>query len=279
MAERDLRSAAVSPRVVRSHARRETGLWHRPEVLDMISDLLLLFAVIGLAWAAFAWVLSKPFFPLGELVVTTPIEQVPQDQLEYVARTSIHGNFFTATLDDVRTAFEKVPWVRRAEVRRHWPDEIELAIEEHQAVAYWQTPDSDETYLLNRHGEVFEAESDADMPVFSGPQGTSSMLLQRYQAYSQMLAPLGARLVGVELSARGAWQLRLDNGLTIVLGREQEPSSLDGRLARFVASWAQIKNTIGEHFARVDLRYPGGFALTPAGTMTAPQTVAGGNRK
>ncbi|GHT82582.1 cell division protein FtsQ [Betaproteobacteria bacterium] len=279
MAERYIRSAAVSPRVVRPHARRETGLWHRPEVLDLISDLLFLFALISLSYAAFVWVKSQPFFPLGGVVVVTPIEQVPQDQLEYVARTSIRGNFFTTELDDVRIAFESVPWVRRVEVRRRWPNEIELAIEEQQAVAYWKTPGSEATYLLNQQGEVFDADSDADMPLFSGPEGSSSVLLQRYQGYSQMLAPLGARLVGVELSARGAWQLRLDNGLTIVLGREQEPSSLDGRLARFVAAWAQIKHNIGERFARVDLRYPGGFALTPAGTMTAPPGVAGGKRR
>jgi cell division protein FtsQ len=244
----------------------------------MISDLLFLFAVTGLGWAAFAWLLSKPFFPLSGVVVVTPVGQITRDQLEYVARTSIHGNFFTAALDDVRAAFENLPWVAHAEVRRRWPDEIELAIEEHQAVAYWTLNDSGETWLVNRQGEVFEAASNADMPVFSGPRGSVPMLLQRYRDYSKVLAPLGVRLTGVDISARAAWQLKLDNGLTVTLGREQDRASLDERFGRFVAAWTKMGKDMNG-FSRADLRYPGGFALTPAGAVSAPSAVAGDNRR
>jgi len=259
----------ASPAVVRSGRGRaaralpERGLWHRPALLDLISDLLMLFAALALGWALVLWFVSRPIFPLREVVVLTPPAQVTSAQLEYVARTAIHGNFFTVDLQAVREGFEKLPWVRRADVRRRWPDGIELRLEEHQAVAYWTVSESGDSRLVNRQGEIFVAASNADMPQFDGPQGSSGWLLARHEEFSRMLEPLGAKLVGMGLSAREAWQLTLDNGLVIVLGREQERAPLRDRLARFVALWPRVQEQIDMQVEVADLRYPGGFALAP----------------
>lgn len=245
-------------------ARETVGLWHRPALLDLVSDLLLLFALLATVYAAVVWVLNRPLFPVREVIVTTPPAQVTTAQIEFAARSAIRGNFFSVSLEDVRMAFEKLPWVRRAEVRRSWPDALELRLEEHQAVAYWRVPDSEAVHLVNRQGEVFIAASNAAMPEFSGPQGSAGYLLARHRAYSEMVAPLQRRLTGLWLSAREAWRLQLDDGMVIVLGREQERAPLEQRLERFVATWPQAREKVGIQVAVADLRYPRGYALTPA---------------
>lgn len=246
----------------------ETGLWHRPALLNLISDLLMLFAAIGLGWSLVIWFVSRPLFPVREVIVLTPPAQVTEAQLEYVARTAIRGNFFTMDLDGVRSSFEKLPWVRRAEVRRRWPDAVELRLEEHQAVAYWTVSESGDARLVNRFGEVFTAASNAEMPQFDGPQGSSGWLLARHKEFSGMLAPLGVKLIGLALSAREAWRLTLDNGQVVLLGREQERAPLKDRLARFVAAWPKVQEQVGVQVAVADLRYPSGFALTPVAGAT-----------
>lgn len=274
MAEMAARRAALSGSARKgggqgARAREGGSLWHRPAALNLIADILMLFAALGLSWAVVTWFLSRPFFPLREVVLLSPPAQVTGAQMEYVARAAIHGNFFTVDLDAVRRDFEKLPWVRRAEVRRRWPDALELRLQEHQAVAYWTASDGGETRLVNRQGEVFIAASNADLPNFSGPPGSAAYLLARYEEFSRTLAPLGRKLVGVVLSAREAWQLRLDNDMVIVLGRDQERAPLDARLARFVVAWPQAKEGIGVQVAVADLRYPSGFALTPADTLAS----------
>ncbi len=251
----------------RARGRAAGGWWNRPALLDLIADVLMLFAALGLSWVVVSWFLARPFFPLREVVLLSPPAQVTTAQLEYVARAAIHGNFFTVDLDKVRADFEKLPWVRRAEVRRRWPDVLELRLQEHQAVAYWTSADGSDTRLVNRQGEVFVAASNATLPSFSGPQGSAAYVLGRYEAFARSLAPLGRELVGVVLSAREAWQLRLDNDMVIVLGREQDKATLEDRLARFVAAWPQAQEGIGVQVAVADLRYPSGFALTPADTL------------
>lgn len=256
------RTAAIG---ARGPAREieERGLWHRPALLNLISDVLMLFAAIGLGYALVVWFLSRPFFPLREVVVLSPLAQVTGEQIEYVARSTIRGNFFSVELEPVRESFEKLPWVRRAEVRRRWPDAIELRLEEHQAVAFWTAEGSDEMTLVNRQGEVFVAASNANMPGLSGPPGSAAYMLSRYRQFSDMLSPLGRHLTGLWLSAREAWELRLDDGMVILLGRDQDKAPIDQRLARFISLWPAAREQIGMQVAIADLRYQGGFALTP----------------
>jgi cell division protein FtsQ len=204
-----------------------------------------------------------PIYPLREVVVTTPLAQVTNAQLEYAARSSLRGNFFTVDLDDVRGAFEKLPWVRRADVRRRWPGGIEVRLEEHVASAYWRVGETGDMRLVNRYGEVFSAASNAKMPVFSGPEGSSGVLLAKFDEFTGKLGPLGKQLVGVSLSAREAWQLKMEDGLTIELGHDQAKAPIDERLARFVRHYPKAKAQLNMNVAVVDLRYPSGFALRP----------------
>ncbi|NTV11857.1 MAG: cell division protein FtsQ/DivIB [Zoogloea sp.] len=255
-------AGAPSRKQVRA-AREGNGLWDRPQLLNLIADLLILVGTAGLGYAAVAGLSGLPTFPLREVVVTTPLGQVTNAQLEYAARSSIRGNFFTVNLDQVRSAFEKLPWVRRAEVRRRWPGAVEVRLEEHVATAYWRVGDTGEMRLVNRQGEVFSAASNASMPMFSGPEGSASLLLSKYAEFSRAIAPLGRHLVGLSLSARQAWQLRTDDGLLIDLGRDQPRAPTDARLARFVSVFPEAQQKLNMKIAVADLRYPGGFTLRP----------------
>lgn len=250
-----------------SRARQREGLWHRPAALNLASEVLTLFAAVALGYALVVWFLSRPLFPLREVVVLTPPAHVTTAQLEYAARTAIRGNFFSVNLEAVRAKFEKLPWVRRAEVHRRWPDALELRLEEHQAMAYWTVSGGGESRLVNRQGELFVAASDADMPSFSGPQGSAPYLHARYHEFMQTLAPLGRQIVSLVLSAREAWELRLDDGMVLVLGRDQDRAPIDRRLEQFVEAWPETLEAVGVQIAVADLRYPGGFALTPAGDV------------
>ena len=267
----DLRARSVSRK--RAKRRNTTGapagLWHRPALLNVLSDTLMLLVAMAIGYALVVWTTTRPTFQLREVVVVTPPAQVSVEQLEYAARSAVRGNFFSVELDGVRETFEKLPWVRRAQVRRRWPDALELRLEEHQAVAYWTVNESGDTRLVNRQGEVFVAASNAPMPSFSGPEGYAPLLLSSYARFTDKLQPLGHRLVSLGLSAREAWQLKLDDGLVIRLGRDRKNAPVEERLARFVGAFGEASTRLPVKVAVADLRYPNGFALLPAGDEQA----------
>lgn len=280
---RKLAKAGARPRVERRRKPRPAaeGFWDRPPLINMLADMLLLFGIIGLSYAALLAVVRLPLFPLKQVVVVSPLDQVTRTQVEYAVQHSLAGNFFTVNLDGMRSSFEKLPWVRKASVRRRWPDGVEVEIEEHVAMARWQNS-AGEMRLVNKQGEVFSAAlaggqgGQGTLPLFGGPEGTASQVLARYHEFSELLAPLGRTPRAVMLSPRQAWQLRLDDGLMLELGRDQSNYSIHDRLERFVGTYGAAKARVATSVASIDMRYPNGFALRPGhGVMQEAKTVQG----
>jgi cell division protein FtsQ len=248
----------------KARAGERVGFWNRPDWMNLVSDVLLVLASVTLGYAAVKTALRSPWFGLHDVVVMAPLEQVTGAQLEYAAASSLRGNFFTVDLDQARQAFEKLPWVRRAQLRRRWPATVEVNLEEQQAVAFWHDTETTDMRLLNRYGEIFDAASNAQMPVFSGPPEDASLMLAQRQKMDDALKPLGRHIAALALSSRMAWQLKLDDGLVIELGREQIQAPLDQRLNRFIAAYPQATERLGAKMMVADLRYPSGFAVRVA---------------
>ncbi|MFT3734003.1 MAG: cell division protein FtsQ/DivIB [Rhodocyclaceae bacterium] len=251
------------------------GFWHSPEWMNLVSDILLLAVSVAIGYAVVKGVLRMPFFELRQVVVTSPLGQVTSAQLEYAAVSSLRGNFFTVNLDQARQAFEKLPWVRRAQVRRRWPATIEVSLEEQEAVAYWRVIDTGDMRLVNRQGEIFDAASNASMPMFSGPPERAAEMLTSLRNINTLLQPISRSVASLQLSERGAWQLKLDDGLQVELGRDQAKAPLEDRLRRFIAAWPEAHMKLDGKWAVADLRYPAGFAVRLAASSTSNHNEAG----
>lgn len=253
------------------------GLWHQPALMNLLADVLIVVAMAGISWAALTALQRLPVFPLRELVLTGMPRQVSIEQIEHAARGAVAGNFFTVDLEGTRAAFEKLPWVRKVAVQRQWPDGLSLTLEEHEAVARWRHLNG-ELALVNRQGEVFVAERPegaAPLPLLSGPEGSAPEILARHAEFSGVLAGIGRHVEAMALTPRRAWQLRLDDGVAIELGRDQERHPLGERLERFVAYYDALRQRVGA-IRVADMRYPNGFVLSglehairPAGKESA----------
>jgi cell division protein FtsQ len=198
-------------------------------------------------------VVHLPVFPLREVRVIGDVGHVTNEQVAAVMARELRGNFFTVDLAQAREAFEKLPWVRKVNVRRQWPDRLEVAVEEHRPLARWGS-----TALVNAHGEVFEAAISSRCRYFDRRRAQKSA---RYGEFDRLVAPIGRKVVLITLSARRAWQLRLDDGMVLQLGRED----LEARLAGFVSVYPRTVARLPQPPSHVDLRYSNGFALRTPG--------------
>jgi cell division protein FtsQ len=76
----------------------------------------------------------------------------------------------------------------------------------------------------------------------------------------------------LSLSQRYAWTARLDNGITLHLGRAAERDVLKARIDRFVSVYPQLSVAMAGQISSVDLRYPNGLALRRRG-QSVPEAV------
>jgi cell division protein FtsQ len=231
-------------------------VWDNPRLLNGVAGFLTGMAALALAASALELLLGSPLFPLREITVHGALERVSRAEVEAATRGRVQGNFFAVRLAQVRAGLESLPWVRSVDVRRVWPDRLEVGLEEHVALARWG-----ERELVSVHGERFAARSDAKLPVFAGPEASEREMTRRYARFAEIVAPLGAGIERVVLTPRLAWQLRLDSGLHIVLGRDLPSEPVEARLERFVAAHPSTLARIALRHETVDLRYPNGFAL------------------
>ena len=227
-------------------------MWDRPDILNRISGLLITLALLLAVYGALHFAAHLPFFSLREVRVNGTLAHVTGEQVQIIVRRELKGNFLTLDLAAARAAFEKLPWVRAVNARRQWPDRLEITLEEHAPLARWGSH-----ALVNIHGEEFEAAYDGKLPLFIGPAGTAKEVTIQYEYFRKSLAAIAKVPVQVQVSPRRAWQIRLEDGMTLELGREQ----IEARLARFISSYERTVGKLARRIDYIDLRYANGFAV------------------
>ena len=233
-------------------------------------------AALVLLAAALAWLSRLPVFALRSIQVDGEVSRSSVATIRANAAPRLAGNFFSFDLNRGRAAFESVPWVRNAVVRRVWPNRLAVTLSEHHAVALWAGVDGNDR-LVNMQGEVFDANlgdvEDEALPRFVGPDVAAAA---RMLAFHERLVPLLARhelgIDALELSRRGSWRVELDNGAMVELGRGSPNGDFAEVLARtdrFVRTLPQLQARFGQRaLEHADLRHPDGYALKLKGITT-----------
>jgi cell division protein FtsQ len=222
----------------------------------------LMLALVG-SLSALTWALDRP---VRVISIDGSFQRVSPGQIEKAVAPFAHEGFMSANLSDIQRAVEMLPWVDRARIARRWPNSLRVAVTEQTAAARWG-----ESGLLNTRGELFvraAAHVPAELPRLSGPEGTQSQVAQRYLKVQGRMLEAGMRLAALRLDERGAWEMDLDSGVTVRLGRRD----VEGRIDRFIHTASQVIAHRLTEVNYVDMRYSNGFAIgwrnpgTPAST-------------
>lgn len=250
-------------------------MWHDVRALNATASFLTAVTVLAALISGVWWLSQRPMFALGSVTVESmygiELKHVNELTVRNGVLGKIRGNFFTANLEQVRATFETVPWVRRATVRREWPNALVVEVEEHEALGTW----GEDGRLLSVKGDVFtanvaETEDEQGLPAFDGPVGSEKEVLARFNELRTAFAQVELVPQELSLSNRYAWTVKLDNGMSVALGREQDRNTLRKRVQRLVGVYPQLVARLQEgRIDTIDMRYPNGLALSSA-ALTVP---------
>lgn len=242
-------------------------MWNDVRTMNAITRLMLGVFVFALAYAGYRWVARQPMFELRRIHVQgidgKPLRYVDVATVRSSALPRIRGNFFTVDLAAARSAFETVPWVKHASVRREWPNRLVVMVDEYVALGTWG---SQEGRLVSVDGLLFtanlaEAEEEGTLPVLEGPDDSARDVAQRFTDLREWLAPLELTPRELSLSTRYAWTARLENGIELNLGRVSARTDMKARIDRLASVYPQLAQALPGRIEAIDLRYPNGMAL------------------
>jgi cell division protein FtsQ len=216
------------------------------------------------ALSALTWALDRP---VRVISIDGSFQRVSPGQIEKAVAGFANAGFMSADLAEIQRAVEALPWVDHARIARRWPNSLRVTVTEQTAAARWG-----ESGLLNTRGELFVRSAShvpAELPRLSGPEGTESQVAQRYMSAQGRMLEAGMRIAALRLDERGAWEIDLDSGVTVRLGRRD----VDERIERFIHTASQVIAHRLTEISYVDMRYSNGFAIgwrIPSAPASAP---------
>lgn len=226
-----------------------------PFTIGMVFFLTVLISMIWGYNRIVDWLMDEKQVPLRHVVVSGDLRYANPKLIETKVLGTKIGSFFNVDVNQVQQDIEALSWVYRVSVRKKWPDILTVHVTEQQPVARW----NDEA-LVNVHGEVFNAElpNEAVLPRLYGPKGSAFDALKGFRDMSSLLTINGFDIEALELSARFSWQLTLNNGVSLKLGREKTVE----RVQRFIDLYSVIEQRKPEKVQSIDLRYDTGMAVS-----------------
>lgn len=227
----------------------------KPQLRMVVRFTAYMTAIIVLV-LAIDWVFRSGTLPVEEIRIQGEFRNVSRDHVEQRIYRHVTGNYLVMNLDEIKRDIESMPWVLSASVRRSWPSGLHISFVEQELTVRWGT-----AAWLNDYGNVIRFVDDKkpsmNLPLITAPDGSEKIVYPVYQEFSKLLAKHGFVISKVNVSARRSWSITLENGITLLLGRD----NINTRMMRFLDVYPVISHEQGR-LSRIDLRYTNGFSVT-----------------
>ena len=221
--------------------------------------------------------------PVGELVLTGytggyAAVGASKDELLALVNSQLDKGFWQLDLLELKANLESHSWVRQAVIRRQWPNQLVIGIDEYVAVARWN-----EDYLLSATGHVFlpsEITAFTHLPRLKvesfgsdQQQGASRETIKQavtwFNQFQKPLTNFGLSVVEQSQLEDGDFILLLSNGLTLVLGADQVTNRFDRFLSLLDGALIEQLDDIEV----IDLRYVNGLSVRWRGYRDSEESI------
>ena len=221
-------------------------------------------AAVAIVFATYQLSLTMLDREISSIEISGPFQHVSALQIEEAIKEQIDAGFVGADLHGMQEQIVALPWIDQARVARRWPSRISITVTEQIPAAIWG-----DSGLLNTRGELFITElrhAPAELPRLSGPDTASAEVAARYLDVREQLIPVGLDLRRVHLDARGSWEMTLQNGIEVRLGRRDVAK----RTELFLDVVTNIIAGRAVEIEYIDMRYGNGFTIGWNGGSQTP---------
>ncbi|WP_346380087.1 cell division protein FtsQ/DivIB [Acidithiobacillus sp.] len=207
-------------------------------------------------WIGWNWAREPQLMPISTLTIIGSSARIPLPTVNTILKPYIAQGFLWVNPKQVRNALDALPWVADTEVRRVWPNRLQIDIKPEVPVARWL---GGAGQMVNAQGQVFSVppgQVPDNLANLEGPADSGARLIAQMAKFNQILTPLGVKVLDLQEDQRGGWRCILSNKVRLLLGSE----NILPALTRWVTIVPQVKEYLVPG-ATMDLRYTNGFAV------------------
>ena len=216
---------------------------------------LVILTPLALIIGSYQWLQNPENLTIESVNVTGNLSILDEEQLEPVIAPFTKTNLYLLDAKGLETALENNPWVHSASMTKLWPDRLIIKIYEQKPVAYWG-----KDAMLAENGEIIPAViqgANDKYPTLYSPREKGRNMATGFLKIRKWMQGFPLKMVEFKEDARGSWQIRLENGLMLKIGRNEQQK----RLKRFMVGYKQSLIEVIDKIKTVDLRYTNGFAV------------------
>ena len=236
--------------------RKERNSWQIAYLaIECVVIVALLIGIAVVGYNLYQSVLSQNLFPLKRVVIREPLHYGDLHEVSEIIRNHQQRDLMHMDIAVLAEEMQQLDWIAKASVYKRWPDTVEMDLVERVPVVRWG-----EKAFLDADGAAFTIpDNDKLRHLFTvhGPDGYEKQVLGYYQLIAPWLSKQRIAIQELYLDQRLVWHARLENGLDVILGRDQ----LNERLKKLIVVNDKVIEPYARYIDGIDLRYHDGFSV------------------
>ncbi|MBU0656658.1 MAG: FtsQ-type POTRA domain-containing protein [Gammaproteobacteria bacterium] len=244
-----------------------------PSVMKLAVVFALVMVFLGGGLGLRAMLNNPENWRISQVDVQGELKFIKDADLRSIIEKYTQTNLYLLDVDALDAAIKTQPWVRAVTLRKAWPSQLVVEVEEQRPVAFWG-----KERLMNQYGELFAAELPSMQGVFPtlySPEDRGREMGERFIQVRDWLKGLPLEISELTEDERGSWRMKIKKGPEVLIGTEDQ----ERRVERFRVGFLQ--ELVGKlaNVRRVDLRYTNGFAVEWKQSPVGSVDVTGGSRR
>lgn len=224
--------------------------------------------------STYQWMQSPEHLTISYVEVSGDLKVLDKAQLEPVIEPFTKTNLYLLDAKALEKAIENNTWVNAASMTKIWPDRLSIKIYEQKPVAFWG-----ENKMLAENGEIINAitkdkKNDA-LPLLYSPREEGREMAASFLKIRRWMKGFPLKIISFKEDTRGSWKVKLENGITLKVGRNEQKK----RVRRFLVGYEQSLANVINKIKSVDLRYTNGFAVQWKKGLSAGSVFDGSRKK
>lgn len=194
------------------------------------------------------------YFPIKK-VTSSELINVNKDDISKAVKYLYSKSFFDIDLNYLKNKLEKIEWVRTINVRRSYPNEVIIDIEEHTPILIWNNK-----MYINKYGEKFKVSKiDKNIPILISDESRINEVFSYFELFNDKLSSrkLDFKITEIVENEIRSLTITLSSGINIQLGSKD----INNKIPLFFEIYKSLNTRDLNKIRYIDMRYTNGFSV------------------